>query len=127
MSDSPIQPFDSGSNIAHIHGGPRGGPPGGDQVEARVAKLESDMTDIKVLLGKIEVRLDSIDRNMATKVDLSESERRINEKIAAVDTRVGRTEGELKRTLGVWQFLAIMIAVVGVIVKWPLISAALGL
>lgn len=57
MSD-PSRGFDSTSKIAHIHGGPRdsGNPPGGDQLEARVRRLEDDVKDIKADLKA--VRLD---------------------------------------------------------------------
>ncbi|GGD90241.1 hypothetical protein GCM10011390_06280 [Aureimonas endophytica] len=114
-------------------GGARGGghlPPAGgggnyDDMEPRVAKLENDMTDIKVLLGKIETRLDSIDRNMATKLDLSESERRINERIGTVDGRVSKLEGSLESKLGYWQFVgtglvmaSLTVGALGLLIRW---------
>ncbi len=45
-----------------------GGPPGSDDLEKRVEKLESTMADIQVRLIRVESKLDST----ATKADLSE-------------------------------------------------------
>ena len=49
-----------------------GNPPGGDDVEARVAKLESSISDVQIRLIRIESRFESIDAHMATKADLHE-------------------------------------------------------
>jgi hypothetical protein len=40
---------------------------GGDGMDGRIRALESGMTDVKVSLGKIETRLDHIEKNMVTK------------------------------------------------------------
>ncbi|GGY87844.1 hypothetical protein [Shewanella fodinae] len=40
---------------------------GGGNMESRVARLEENVTDIKVSVGKIETRLDYIEKNMFTK------------------------------------------------------------
>ncbi|MBE7186534.1 MAG: hypothetical protein INR68_19240 [Methylobacterium mesophilicum] len=47
MANVQIEPFDSDPKITHIHGGPQGGPPGGDQLEKRVEILENDMKELK--------------------------------------------------------------------------------
>lgn len=48
-----------------------GNPPGGDGVEARVAALEKSSLEIREKLVRVEMRLESIESNMATKVDLA--------------------------------------------------------
>lgn len=50
-----------------------GNPPGGNDVDARVAKLESAITDVQLRLVRIETRLESVDDRMATKADLQEA------------------------------------------------------
>ncbi|WP_372438232.1 hypothetical protein ACCM60_14145 [Pseudomonas chlororaphis subsp. aureofaciens] len=40
---------------------------GGGDMDGRLRALESGMTDVKVSLGKIETRLDHIEKNMVTK------------------------------------------------------------
>lgn len=40
-------------------------------MDGRIRALESGMTDVKVSLGKIETRLDHIERNMITKGQLA--------------------------------------------------------
>jgi len=44
-----------------------GNPPGGGNMETRIINLERDMTDVKVALGKVETRLESIEKTMLTK------------------------------------------------------------
>lgn len=44
---------------------------GGGDMDGRIQALENGMTDVKVALGKIETRLDHIERNMVTKGQLS--------------------------------------------------------
>lgn len=48
-----------------------GGPPGGGDMDARVAALEKTSQDIREKLVRVEMRLDGIESNMATKVDLA--------------------------------------------------------
>lgn len=48
-----------------------GGSSGGGEMDGRIRALESGMTDVKVALGKIETRLDFIERNMVTKGHLA--------------------------------------------------------
>lgn len=97
-----------------------------DGMEPRVAKLEADMTDIKVLLGRIDERTSAMASNAASKADLAEMETRLVGKIGAVETRVGVVEGALGRTLGVWQFIGVMAVAVGLITQWPRIVAITG-
>lgn len=42
-------------------------PPGGDDMQTRITNLERDMTDVKVALGKVETRLETIEKTMLTK------------------------------------------------------------
>lgn len=42
-------------------------PPGGYDVDARIINLERDMTDVKVAMGKVETRLENIEKTMLTK------------------------------------------------------------
>lgn len=67
----------SGSNDTHFtnvvqmrRGGDTGGgnPPGGNDVEARIAKLENTVNDVQVRLVRIETRLEQT----ATKSDMHE-------------------------------------------------------
>ncbi|WP_235584536.1 hypothetical protein, partial [Pseudomonas aeruginosa] len=45
----------------------RGNPPEEDELNTRIINLERDMTDVKVAVGKIETRLESIEKHMVTK------------------------------------------------------------
>ena len=45
-------------------------PPGGDKLEARVATLEKAIPDLRERLARVETKLDSIEKTMATKSDL---------------------------------------------------------
>ncbi len=49
-----------------------GNPPGGDDVEKRVEKLETTISDVQLRLIRIETRLETVDDRMATKADLHE-------------------------------------------------------
>lgn len=48
-----------------------GNPPGGDGLDTRIINLERDMTDVKVAIGKVETRLENIEKNMVTKGQLA--------------------------------------------------------
>ncbi|WP_206452968.1 hypothetical protein [Aurantimonas marina] len=119
----------------HPSDGSRPLPPGDgggkyDGMEARVSKLENDMTDIRVTLGRIDERTLAIAQNMAGKADLASAEASLHGRVGGVETglstRVGAVEGELKRTLGFWQFFGVMAAAVALILAWPKLSALLG-
>ncbi len=77
-------------------------------MEQRVTKLENDMTEIKVTLGRIDERLIGMANNLATKAD------------------VAKIDGKLDGKLGVWQFLPALGAAVALILAWPKISAFFG-
>jgi hypothetical protein len=51
--------------------GNTGGNGGGDDLEARVTALEKVSQDVREKLVRVEMRLDAIESNMATKVDLA--------------------------------------------------------
>lgn len=44
---------------------------GGDGVDTRIINLERDMTDVKVAVGKVETRLENIEKNMVTKSQIA--------------------------------------------------------
>lgn len=48
-----------------------GNPPGGDGLDTRIINLERDMTDVKVSVGKVETRLETIQSTMVTKGQLA--------------------------------------------------------
>lgn len=48
-----------------------GNPPGGGDLEARVAQLEKAIPEIREKLVRVEMRLDAIESSMATKLDLA--------------------------------------------------------
>lgn len=56
-------------NSSTIGGG--GGPTGDDPMEARVNALEKSSAEIKEKLVRLEMRLDAIESQMATKVELA--------------------------------------------------------
>lgn len=58
----------SGSNLNG------GGPPGGDDLEARIAALEKSVPEIKEKLAAISGKIDSIEKHSATKADLVTTE-----------------------------------------------------
>lgn len=62
------RPRDSGSGGNHTG---NGNPPGGNALEARVAALEKISQDVREKLVRVEMRLDTIESNMATKADLA--------------------------------------------------------
>lgn len=62
-----IEATGKGSN----KGGGGSEPPEGDKMEARVKQLEQASQEIKEKLIRVEMRLDSIESSMATKVDLA--------------------------------------------------------
>lgn len=80
-----------------------GGPTSGD-MEPRVKALEDAMLGIKTSLATLEER----SKNTATKED-----------IAKLDGEVKGLRGEMKGTLGFWQFLLVVGALLAVILRWP--------
>lgn len=68
---SPSVPRGAGDNGGSGRNTGGGGSSGGGEMDGRIRALESGMTDVKVALGKIETRLDFIERNMVTKGQLA--------------------------------------------------------
>jgi hypothetical protein len=62
---------DSSGGGGHTGGG---NPPGGNDLEARIAALEKSLPDVKEKLTIIVAKLDSIEKNTATKSDLANTE-----------------------------------------------------
>ncbi|HBO1957499.1 hypothetical protein [Pseudomonas aeruginosa] len=72
MSDAPSIRDSSGKVVPdHPSWRGRGDPPGEDELNTRIINLERDMTDVKVAIGKVETRLENIERNMVTKGQLA--------------------------------------------------------
>jgi hypothetical protein len=80
-------------------------------MEARVQKLEEVSTDIRLSLARIEEKLNSL----ATKEDLIK-----------VNHDLGELKGEVRGKLGMWQFLLVVAAVVGLFLRWPEFFRAAG-
>jgi len=67
-----FNPHGSGENVVSLRRDSGGGNgTGGDGVDTRIINLERDMTDVKVAIGKVETRLENIERNMVTKGQLA--------------------------------------------------------
>lgn len=94
--------------------GDDGGNSGG--MEARVAKLENDLTTIQVTIGRIDERLVHIDRHIATKAD-----------VESVKSEIREVKGALTGKLGFWQFLGVIGLVMTLALAWPKISSLLGI
>lgn len=95
-----------------------------DRMEARVAKLEDSMTDIKVVLGKIETRLESMDRHLATKAD-----------VEAISGEVKSVRSALDGKLGSWEFIRTSLVLMGlgisavalIAANWPRLAPYLSI
>lgn len=59
------------------HTGGGNEPPGSNQLERRIEKLEATSTDIQVRMVRIETRLESVEANMAKQTDIAELETRL--------------------------------------------------
>ncbi len=59
-----LQSSDRAFRRDHTGGGT---PPGDGDMETRTINLERDMTDVKVAMGKVETRLEQIEKTMLTK------------------------------------------------------------
>ncbi|BAV45832.1 Uncharacterized protein MLTONO_0929 [Mesorhizobium loti] len=104
------------SNENHTLGGQgfKSGGGGGtyDEMEARVKAVEQAMVDIKVTLGRLDERTAAL----ATKEDVSK-----------VGTEVGKLQGEMKGTLGFWQFLMVVGALLAIVLRWPELFRMVGI
>jgi hypothetical protein len=80
-------------------------------MEARVAKLEDAMLDVRLTLVRIEEKINSL----ATKDDLH---------VVAKDLSL--LKGEMKGTLGLWQFLGIVAILLTIVLRWPELFRVIG-
>lgn len=78
-----------------------GSPPGGGELEARVAALEKAIPDIRERLARVETKLDNIEKNMATKSDLEALR-------GSISTDVQKTIGD-----ATWRFVQISVVLAG--------------
>ena len=63
-----FNPHGNGENVVSFRRDGKGGNgTGGDGMDTRIINLERDMTDVKVAIGKVETRLENIEKNMVTK------------------------------------------------------------
>ncbi|QND60899.1 hypothetical protein [Mesorhizobium huakuii] len=75
-----------------------------DPVEQRVKALEDAIIDIKVTLARLDERANAL----ATKEDVS-----------ALGKDISGLRGEMKGTLGFWQFLIVFGGVLALVLRWP--------
>lgn len=80
-------------------GGP---PPGGSDMEKRIEKLEQAIPDIRERLVRVETRLESIEKTMATKADL--------------DVLKGAISTDLHKAIGeqTWRFITVACVLAGI-------------
>lgn len=88
-----------GAGSGSYNGG--GNPPGGGDLESRVAAIEKAIPDIRERLIKVETRLDHIEKNMATKADL--------------EALKGSISAELHKAINdqTWKFIGVSISFSG--------------
>lgn len=115
-----------------------GEPPGGDELEARVVRVESDMkeikTDLKTLVSE-SAHLRGVVSSLATKDDVHALARGVSEMNGRLQMMPSAASfGELKgrvdslpTTTKFATLLGIAVAIVTLIAKWPEISVLLGL
>ena len=98
---SPSVPRRSGDNSGSGRNTGGGNPPGGDDLEPRIAALEKAIPDIRERLVKVETRLDHIEKNMATKSDL--------------EALKGAISADLHKTINdqTWKFIGVSISFSG--------------
>lgn len=85
--------------VSSLKEGGGGGTSGG--MEARVAKLEGEMVDVRIALARIDEKLN----RLATKDDVS-----------AVAIQVSAVKGELTGKLGYWQFVGTGLGLAGLLI-----------
>ncbi|HCF5266206.1 TPA: hypothetical protein NIG45_006031 [Pseudomonas aeruginosa] len=67
-----FNPHGNGENVVSFRRDGKGGNgTGGDGMDTRIINLERDMTDVKVAIGKVETRLETIQSTMVTKGQLA--------------------------------------------------------
>ncbi|MBV2132024.1 hemolysin XhlA family protein [Pseudomonas sp. MAP12] len=79
-----------------------GNPPGGNDMEKRVEALEKAIPDIRERLVRLETKLDSVEKNMATRSDMAELRAdmvgeigTVNQSVANFRTEITRLEGTM--------------------------------
>jgi hypothetical protein len=90
-----------GGKIAEDRAGNGGGPPEDKALEKRVEALEKALPDIKERLVRVETKLDSVEKSMATKADL--------------EAVRGSISADLHKTIGdaTWRFVQISVVLAG--------------
>lgn len=84
------------------HGGNSGGgPPGGSGLEKRIEALEKSVPEIRERLARVETKLDTIEKTMATKADL--------------DVLRGQLSTDIQKTISdaTWRFVQISVVLAG--------------
>ncbi|NWA25484.1 hypothetical protein HX866_11310 [Pseudomonas gingeri] len=82
------------------NGGPNE-PPGGGEMDARVAALEKAIPDIRERLARVETKLDNVEKTMATKSDL--------------EALQGTISADLHKVIGdsTWRFVQVAVVLAG--------------
>lgn len=78
-----------------------GGPPGGSELEKRIESLEKAVPDIRERLARVETKLDTIEKTMASKADL--------------DSLRGQLSTDIQKTISdaTWRFVQISVVLAG--------------
>jgi len=78
-----------------------GTPPGGTELEARVAALEKAIPDIRERLARVETKLDNIEKTMVNKSD--------------IEALRGAVSADLQKTVSdaTWRFVQISVVLAG--------------
>ncbi|MDG9858504.1 hypothetical protein N7403_32050 [Pseudomonas nitroreducens] len=89
---------DNGSSSGNTGGG---NPPGDSELERRVEALEKVLPDLRERLVRVETKLDSMEKNMATKADL--------------DVLKGSIATDMRKALNdqTWRFIGVAGALAG--------------
>jgi uncharacterized protein YhaN len=90
-----------GGKLAEERTGGSGGPPEDKGLEKRVEALEKSLPEIKERLARVETKLDSVEKSMATKADL-EAVR------GAISTDLHKAIGD-----ATWRFVQISVVLAG--------------
>jgi hypothetical protein len=90
-----------GDKIAEGRRSGGGGPPEDTALEKRVEVLEKALPDIKERLARVETKLDSVEKSMATKADL--------------EALRGSISTDMHKTIGdaTWRFVQISVVLAG--------------
>lgn len=90
-------------------------------MEKRVAELEKANLDIREKLVRVETKLDSVEKSMATKADLSQSFGSLAKSIADVRTELSQETGTINQSVA--NFRTEITRLEGTLIKWFIVTA----